>query len=153
MSYTAKTDTPAPDKYSRLRTTVGVKEQQLKAREADLHKYYEGQLNKQLAIAVEKNRAYMQAQLDADIDRANTEIQKANSEANHWREQVEIIYQLLEDTTIQAEAEIARLSAKIAELEAGIGPVKKVAKKPPKKPKRTTPKQELEGYEKFTKRN
>lgn len=143
MSYTAKVNGDStPDKYSKLRTVVAVKEQQLKAREDDLHKYYEAQLNKQLEIAVEKNRAHMQAQLNADMARATEEIQKANAEANHWREQVEIIYQLLEDTTAKAEAEIAELRARIAELEAGDKPAKKA--KPAKKPKRYKPKREVE---------
>lgn len=145
MSYTAtKTNNKPSDKYSRLRTVVGVQEQLLKGREDKIHGFYEQRLNEQLQDALQRNIAHLQAQVDAEFARATVEVDKANAEAKHWREQVEIIYSLLDDTTEKAEAEIARLNAVIAELRAGQLKVrsKKAQGKP--KPKQTNPRREVE---------
>lgn len=134
MSYTTKPGEAKADihkKYAKLRTETGHKN-------ALLRSAYEKQVNQQLRETVELERQHFQRQVDEMVARANKEIQKANAEANHWRIQTEQIYALLEDTTVQAETEIARLKTRIVELEAGIKPAKK------KKPKRMNPKRELE---------
>lgn len=140
MSYVTQTKPEAKasvhQKYAKLRTEVTHKN-------ALLRSAYEKQANQQLKETVKLEQEHFQKQVDETVKRANELINQANAEANHWREQVEIIYALLEDTTQKAEVEIARLSARIAELKAGQPKVKKPQNGKPK-PKRINPRREVE---------
>lgn len=87
----------APKEYARLRTQP-----------EHIRQEYEQRANRALQEQVEKERKYLQKQVDDYQKYATLEIEKAWQEAEHWREQVRIIYQLLENSEklIQEEREM-----------------------------------------------
>ena len=120
---------------AKLRTEVGLKNNQLQ-------QAYEKQANQRLKEVVELERRHFQAQVDEVTVIANEQIIKANKEADHWREQVKIIYDLLEQQTQEAERLIAGLQAEVVRLS---GQKSATVKKPKVKKVSGKLKRQLEG--------
>lgn len=89
--------------YAKMRTIAGTANERLRSA-------YEAQANEKLRAAVELERKHFQQQIDDYQKYAQGEIEKAWSEADHWREQVKIIYELLEEQTEIAKDALGRLA-------------------------------------------
>lgn len=103
VTYTKHAPNTIHQKYAKLRTETRTTNESLRNR-------YERQANDELRKTVELERRHLQQQVDDYKAYANAEIAKALAEADHWRQQVEIIYGLLEDQTRIAEDALKRLA-------------------------------------------
>lgn len=96
----------APKAYARLRTQP-----------EHIRQEYEQRANKALQEQVEKERKHLQQQVDEYKEYATLEIEKAQAEAEHWREQVEIIYGLMEQSEVEIKKEREKVRVEIERLE------------------------------------
>lgn len=103
MTYTSK---PSPKDYAKLRTQP-----------EHIRQEYEARANKALQEQVEKERKHLQQQVDEYKEYATKEIEKAWQEAEHWKQQVEIIYGLLEEAEIEIKKEREKVRVEIERLE------------------------------------
>lgn len=96
----------APKAYAKLRTQP-----------EHIRQEYEARANKALQEQVEKERKHLQQQVDEYKEFAQGEIDKALKEAEHWKQQTEIIYGLLEEAEIEIKKEREKVKVEIEKLE------------------------------------
>lgn len=95
-----------PKAYAKLRTQP-----------EHIRQEYEQRANKALKETVAKEQAHFQKQVDEYKEYATKEIEKAQAEAEHWKQQVEIIYGLMEQSEIEIKEERKRFRVEIERLE------------------------------------